>query len=90
MEDTLTQRVIAVIARTRYIPLERISLETTFEELGMDSLDDIGLIFDLEEEFNIAIPNDRAPLIRTVRQAVEGLRTLLLTGETNAGAAFQS
>jgi len=86
--DELAQRVIAVIAETQQIPIERISLESTFEELGLDSLDGVSIVFELENEFNVSIPNEEALLIRNVRDAVESLRKLVLisdAAQTGAG-----
>jgi acyl carrier protein len=41
--------------------------------LGLDSLDSIELIADLEEEFSVNIPNTELQGIKTIRQAVDGL-----------------
>ena len=87
MSDTVSQRVISTIAKIRKIPPEQISLQTTFEELGMDSLDGLNLIFELEEEFNINVPDDQALALRNVGQLVDGLKKLLSEGGTTAGAA---
>jgi acyl carrier protein len=81
MPDDLSQRVISVIAATQHIAEEKITEESTFQELGIDSLDGINILFALEKEFNINIPDDEAPNIRTVRDAVEGVRKLLEGGE---------
>ncbi|NDG88979.1 MAG: acyl carrier protein, partial [Gammaproteobacteria bacterium] len=35
----LAERVIAVIRKSAEIPMENITLDTTFEELGFDSVD---------------------------------------------------
>jgi acyl carrier protein len=48
-------------------------MDTSFQELGMSSLDALALIFDLEEEFGVSIPNEEAMQIASVRQAVEAL-----------------
>lgn len=86
MSDEVTERVIKVVADSQHIAPEQISLDTTFEELGMDSLDGIDLIFDLELEFNVAIPNDEAVKIHGIRQTVENLKKLLAAhGSADAG-----
>ena len=77
MPDDLSQRVIAVIAATQHIAVEKISEESSFQQLGIDSLDGINILFALENEFNINIPDDEAQSIRTVRDAVEGVRKLV-------------
>ncbi len=84
MSAGLTQEVIAVIAETQHIPAEKISLDSTFEELDIDSLAGMGLVFELETKFNVSIPNEEALQMRTVRQAVESMQKLLKDGATNA------
>ena len=77
MSNDLTERVISVIATTQRIPREKISPESTFEELGLDSLDSVNILFALEEEFKINIPDDDAREIRGVKQMIEGIEKLL-------------
>ena len=89
MPQELTQRVISVIAANQKIPPEKISLDSTFEELGIDSLDGVNLLFALENEFNINIPDEGVQGIRGVREMVEALGKLL-AGQADAGAAAQS
>ena len=77
MQDELSQRVIRVMAATQHVPVEKITIDSSFQELGIDSLDGINIIFALENEFNIDIPDDSAKEIRTVRDMVEGVRQLV-------------
>ena len=80
MSNDLTQRVMGVIASTQHIPLEAIKIDSTFEELKIDSLDGINILFALENEFNISIPDEGAKNIRTVRDMAEGVRLLVEQG----------
>ena len=77
MSNDLTERVISVIAATQRMPREKISPESTFEELGLDSLDSVNILFALEEEFKISIPDDDTREIHGVKQMVEGIEKLL-------------
>ena len=77
MSEDLKIRVIKVIAKTQRIPLETVSIDSTFEELKIDSLDGINLIFALESEFSVDIPDDDARSIRSVRQMAEGIAQLV-------------
>lgn len=86
MSDTLTQRVISIIAHTQNIPVEQISDESSFEELGIDSLGGLSIVFELENEFNISIPNEDALLISNVRQLVDNLEKLVSYGMADAGS----
>jgi acyl carrier protein len=87
MSDELTGRVIQCIAATQHIAAEKITVDSTFEELGIDSLDGINILFALENEFNINIPDDAARGIRTVKEMVEGVAKLLEGGSPTGAAA---
>ncbi len=75
--DQLGSRVINVIARTQRIPAESITLDSTFDELKIDSLDGINIVFALENEFAIEIPDEGLQNMRSVRQITEGIEKLL-------------
>ena len=77
--DELIARVTAVIAKTQKIPPESVTIDKTFEELKIDSLDGINILFALESEFDVDIPDDAARRIRTVREMVDGIEKLLTT-----------
>ena len=77
MAGSTAERAISVVAKFKKVPESGISLDTTFEELGLDSLDAINLIFALEEEFKITIPDETALQVRSVRQMVDGIDHLL-------------
>ncbi|HLJ17530.1 MAG TPA: phosphopantetheine-binding protein [Bryobacteraceae bacterium] len=86
MPDDLSQRVISVVAATQHIAPEKVTLDSTFEELGIDSLDGINILFAVENEFNISIPDDAAKAIRSVREMVEGVDKLVSAGSGAKGA----
>lgn len=75
--DELGARVIRVISQTQRIPVESISLDSTFEQLKIDSLDGINIVFAIENEFGISIPDDGVQNLHSVQQTVEGVRDLL-------------
>jgi acyl carrier protein len=77
MSDELIARVTNVIATTQKIPPESVTIDKTFEELKIDSLDGINILFALESEFELDIPDEAARSIRSVREMVEGIEKLL-------------
>jgi len=72
----LEEKVIEVITRAQKLEPGRVTMDSTFEELGIDSLDGINLLFAFEEEFNLNIPEHVAQQMKSVRQVVEGLEGL--------------
>ena len=77
MSDELVARVTGVIAKTQKIPPETVTIDKSFEELKIDSLDGINILFALEGEFDLDIPDDAARNIRTIGEMVEGIERLL-------------
>ena len=87
LPEDLEARVIKVIAKTQRIPLETVTIDSTFEELKIDSLDGINLIFALESEFNVDINDEEARAIKSVRQMAQGIAQLLAQKAPEQGAA---
>jgi len=77
MPDEIADKVLSLIASTKRLPRERVTLNSTFEELGLDSLDAINLMFEVESEFDITVPDEVANSIHSVPEMIEKLKTLL-------------
>ena len=77
MSDELIERVRQVIATSKRIPVERVTVDSAFEELGIDSMDAVEILFGLENEFDISIPDEEVKNVRNVRQMVAGVERLL-------------
>ena len=90
MSGDVSARAIAVIAKTQHLPPESITIDKTFAELKFDSLDGMNIMFAIETEFDIAIPDDRVPQIKSVREMVEGIEELLAEKEAAKEAAKQA
>lgn len=77
MQDELIPRVLQVIAKTQHIKAEALHIDQTFAELKFDSLDAINIVFAIENEFNVNIPDDAMQNIRSIRDVVDGVEKLL-------------
>jgi acyl carrier protein len=56
--DQLEQQVIEIIAKKKKVDPSTITLDSTFQELAIDSLDGMDLIFTFEDTFNISVPDN--------------------------------
>ncbi len=79
--DALAERVLQIIADTQRKNRALISIDSSFEELGIDSMDGVNIVFALENDFNINVPDEEVKNIRNVRDMVEGVRKLVLEAE---------
>ena len=66
------EKVKALISEQLGVDESEITPSASFaDDLGADSLDQVELVMELEEEFDINIPDDAAEKIQTVGQAIE-------------------
>lgn len=63
------EKVAKILAQYRDMDVDGISMETKFEDLGLDSLDMVDLVMALEDEFGIEIEVEKD--LFTVRDLVE-------------------
>lgn len=71
------EKVVEIINREQQLEPGKVTLNSTFAELGIDSLDGVNILFALEEEFKIDIPDTIAQNMKSVRQVVESLTRVL-------------
>ncbi len=71
---SIQEQVYEIIQRKLSVNAEQITPEASFtEDLGADSLDTVELVMDLEEQFNITIPEEDQEKLRTVQDAIDYL-----------------
>lgn len=72
----ILEKVAEVIANTVHCKAEDVRPETELIALGIDSLKAISVLFELEEAFDIEIPNELIPSIVTVNDILEKLEDI--------------
>ena len=80
MADDIERKVIDLIAQKKRLDPAAIALDATFEQLGLDSLDSIDLLFSIEDAFGIVVPDDAVASMKSVGQVVAGVRQLVAAG----------
>jgi len=69
---SVEERVVNIVAEQLGVDKDKIKKESNFvNDLGADSLDTVELVMELEEEFDINIPDDAAEKIQTVGEAID-------------------
>lgn len=76
-DEALERIVVGIIAKKKKLDPATVNRDSTFEALGIDSLDGIDLVFTFEDEFNISIPDQVVQRMKSVGQAVDSLREVL-------------
>lgn len=82
---SVAERVIDIVAEQLGVSKDQIKPETSFvNDLGADSLDTVELVMELEEEFDINIPDEVAEKIQTVGQAIEHIERAVQNSEASS------
>lgn len=74
---SIQDRVLKVIATSKRIPVESLTPDSSFESLGIDSLDRLNILFDLEGEFDIEINDEDAKQVQNIHEMIEGITQLV-------------
>jgi acyl carrier protein len=78
----IASEVIKIVAKKKRVDKPTVELSDRLEDLGLESLDAVELIFDLEEKFDIAIPynantNNPRTEFETVADVVSAIEKLV-------------
>lgn len=83
MVQPIESKIIEAVAKVSKRKSGDVHLDSSFEQLGMDSLDRVCLLFELEQAFDISIPEEAVQNIQTVQDIVARLGEHL-GGQTTA------
>jgi len=68
----IEQKVIQIVSEQMSVDKGEISRNTSFvNDLNADSLDTVELVMELEDEFDLTIPDEEAEKLKTVGEAID-------------------
>lgn len=88
--NTTFDRLCAILVSDHKLPLERLTLDARLDELGLDSLATVELLWSVEDDFQITLPREPADLPtleHVVRYIEERMAAKHLPSPPAAGAA---
>ncbi|MHC4104829.1 MAG: acyl carrier protein [Planctomycetota bacterium] len=57
MSDSINNEILDILAKHTQLEREKVTLATPLDDIGVDSLLMVEIIYDLEERFDISIPD---------------------------------
>ena len=75
----IEEKLVAIVRKEKDVPEDKLSLETPLADAGIDSLDALTILFAIEEEFHISIPDDQARSMKTFGDMVDSIEALVQT-----------
>jgi acyl carrier protein len=79
MNQDIENAVILAISKQKGLDPSSIGLHSTLSELGVNSLDAISIMYDIEDLFDIEVPNELLAGLESVRDIVDKLSNLITT-----------
>jgi len=74
----IEEKVIQVVSEQMSVDKSEVSRNTSFvNDLNADSLDTVELVMELEDEFDLTIPDEEAEKLRTVGEAIDYIKNHL-------------
>ena len=73
----IEEKLADIVRKEKNVADDKLSLDTPLADAGIDSLDALSILFAIEEEFHISIPDERARAIRTFGDMVDAIEALV-------------
>jgi len=77
MSQAIENWVIDGIARQKSLDASAISVGSSLADLGVTSLDAISILYEIEERFDVEVPNEALEGLYTVRDIVDRIDALV-------------
>lgn len=78
----LKETVFEIISHELSLPSDAFTLETPLEELGIDSLKAITILYELEDRLDIEVPNEVFDSIKNVGDIVQQIQQFITSSDT--------
>lgn len=88
--EQLTDKVFSALASVKHVSREQITLDSSLQDLGLDSLDKVTLLFELEKQFQLSISDEELRSIQHVRDIVDAIARLTADAAPGSEASGDS
>ena len=77
MSDDLLKKIVSIVVDKLDVEEDKVTVDAQFiDDLGADSLDTVELIMEIEEQFEIDIPDEDAEKIQSVKDALDYIKRI--------------
>jgi acyl carrier protein len=77
----IEEQLITIVRQEKSVPDELLRPETTLADAGIDSLDSLTILFAIEEQFHISIPDDEARAVKTFSDLIDIIEKRTMSDE---------
>ena len=77
-EDEIREKIFDIIAKEARLDRGTLTLDTKLEDLKIESLDMVQILFGIEDAFDVYVPqDDQSFKLSTLRDVVDGVKRLV-------------
>jgi acyl carrier protein len=77
-DDEIREKIFDIIAKVARIDRGTLTLETKLEDLKIESLDMVQILFGIEDAFDVYVPqDDQSFKLATLKDVVDGVQRLV-------------
>ncbi|HYC87992.1 MAG TPA: phosphopantetheine-binding protein [Thermoanaerobaculia bacterium] len=77
----IAEQLIGIVRQEKNVPEDLLRPETLLAEAGIDSLDSLTILFAIEEQFKISIPDPEARAVRTFGDLIDIIEKRAMSAE---------
>ena len=75
--DEIAQKLTEIVRKEKQFPDDKLTPDTALADAGIDSLDSLTILFAIEENFHVSIPDDKARAIKTFGDMIDVVQELV-------------
>lgn len=81
-DEEIQQRVFEIFAKEARLDLESLTAESVLDDLNIESLDMVQILFGIEETFEVYVPQEEVENLKTMGDVIAGIKQLLEQNES--------
>lgn len=76
-DEEIKEKIFDIFAKEARLDRDSLSMETKLEELSIESLDMVQILFGIEDTFDVYVPQEEVENLKTMGDVVDGVKQLL-------------
>ncbi len=76
-DEEIREKVFDIFAKEAQLDRESLTTESVLEDLNIESLDMVQILFGIEETFDVYVPQEEVENLKTMGDVIAGIKDLL-------------
>ena len=81
-DEEIREKVFDIFAKEAQLDRETLTTESVLDDLNIESLDMVQILFGIEETFDVYVPQEEVENLKTMGDVIAGIKDLLAKNAT--------